>query len=87
MSIQTTISLNVLWVLAGLLYLLCGLLLSLVYTYNYRTELVPVRLGLISLLWPAVLIVDLVLQIAAGFGSYTKGIKLKLDMVVSKREH
>jgi len=53
-------------------YLLCGLLFTLAYIYNYNTEPGEAKLGLLTLFWLPMLILELVLAVAYGIGTQVK---------------
>ena len=67
------------WLIVGGLYLVCGQLFSLAYILNYKPKDRTAMLGLMGLCWPVVLILDLVLQVAAGFGGITKAMVSKVE--------
>lgn len=64
-------------ILCVLLYLLCGLILSVAYIWNYRTDVGEARLGLLTLGWPVVLVLDLILSVAGQFGKVAKKLAFK----------
>lgn len=67
------------WALLIVLYLLGGQLFSLSYLINYKPDERSAWLGLMGLVWPFFLVMDVVLQIAGGFGLTSKIILKKID--------
>ncbi len=61
------------------LYLVGGQLFSLCYLINYKPDQRTAWLGLMGLFWPVALVLDIVLQIAGGFGLTSKIILKKID--------
>ena len=61
------------------LYLVGGQLFSLCYLINYKPDQRTAWLGLMGLFWPIALVLDIVLQIAGGFGLTSKIILKKID--------
>jgi len=67
------------WALLIILYLLGGQLFSLTYLINYKPDERSAWLGLMGLAWPLFLVIDVILQIAGGFGLTSKIILQKID--------
>ncbi len=55
------------YVWLGLIYLLSGIIFSLVYIINFRPDN-PIWIGLLVLGWPLVLVFDVLITVAKGFG-------------------
>lgn len=66
------------WALIILLYLFCGLLYSFIYMWVYNPEENEVWIGIMVFIWPLYLILDILLQMARGFGKNAKLISNKL---------
>ncbi len=71
------------WLWFGLIYLLAGQVFSLVYMLQFRSEKRTAWLGLMGLLWPLYLIVDLVVTLAAGLGAHTPKLLARFEKVKS----
>ncbi len=67
------------WALLGMLYLLGGQIFSLCYLINYKPDERSAWLGLMGLAWPVFLVLDILFQIAGGFGLTSKIILQKID--------
>lgn len=67
-----------LWLAVVLAYLLCGLLYSLCYLMAYKPKEGTTALGLMVLGWPIYIVLEIVLQIAFGFGTVAKFVNVKL---------
>ena len=66
------------WALITLLYFVCSFLYSLTYIWVYGPSEEDVWLGIMALLWPLYLVLDVLLQIARGFGKSYKIISNKI---------
>lgn len=62
-----------------LLYLLIGQFYSLTYALIYKPDSHSAMLGLMGLFWPVCLVIDLLMQIAAGFGRFTHMLMAKFE--------
>ena len=62
-----------------LLYLLIGQFYSLTYALVYKPDEKSAMLGLMGLLWPVCLVIDLLMQISAGFGRFTHVLMSKFE--------
>lgn len=68
------------WVLAALLYFLIGQLVMLNYLINYKPPDRSAYLGLQSIFWPLVLVLDIILMIARGLGSQVQWMWAKTNI-------
>lgn len=68
------------WVAAALLYLLCGQIFSLCYMFAYRPDTGTAMLGVMGLFWIFILLFDLIMSVAGGFGKVTKKFWVRANM-------
>ncbi len=66
------------------LYFLVGQLVLLNYLLNYNPPDRSVWLGLQSLFWPVFLVLDVVFQLAAGLGGFSRRVSTRLETRVKK---
>jgi len=62
------------WALLVLLYLLCGLLYCFIYLLAIDRDEGNVMVGIMAMLWPLYIVLDIVLQVAASFGKSYRAI-------------
>lgn len=58
----------------ALVYCLCGLLYGLVYVLTFKPEAQNAVIGLQVLFWPAMIVLEIILAVAAQFGAVTAAI-------------